>query len=349
MLGTENLRADVGRLQSELAALCSALDPDSIPLPEVTSLWKTFDQLERLATGAKCRLARRVEESRSWAAKGARSPAEHQAQLAGTTTGRARAALETSKRLAKLPAADEALAKGELSDQEAAAIAAGATADPSQEARLVELAKRRDLRRLREESARIQARAEDEAKRAERLHRQRSLRTWTGADGSWNMRVCNTPEAGAEIEAVLAPLREAIFNAARLAGNHESGDAYAADALTEMARRAAAAEDGVAPAGETTSADPTEGLGEDVDPADPGEPATSAGPECPDPQDDADKAVRRPARSRRPDTKVISTSPMRRSNGAWPRPMKPARSPVSARCRWPPWRNCSATPSASPS
>ena len=217
-------------MHGDLAALCSTLDPDSVPLPEVTTLWKSFEAMERLAAGAKCRLARRVEESRSWQSRGARSPAEHQAQLGGTTTGRARAALETSKRLAALPAADQAVAKGELSEQQAAAIAEAATADPSAEQRLVELAKRRDLRKLREECARTQARAEDEAKRAERLHRQRSLRTWTAADGSWNLSAKNSPEVGALVEAVLAPLKEAVFQAARLAGEHESNEAYAADA-----------------------------------------------------------------------------------------------------------------------
>jgi hypothetical protein len=271
--------------------LCSALDPDSIPLPEVTAIWKTFDSLERLTAGAKCRLARRVEESRSWQSKGARSPAEHQAQLAGTTTGRTRAALETSKRLAALPAADEAVAKGELSQQEATAAGAGAAADPSQEARLVALAKRRDLRKLQEECARIQARAEDEAKRTERLHRQRSLRTWTGADGSWNLSVKNTPQVGAEFEAVLAPLREAIFQQARLAGKHESNEAYGADALAEMARRAAGAEH--------AGAGSAEGPGQDMNCAEPAEPVSA------EPEEDTNAAVRRPPRSRRPDTKVI--------------------------------------------
>jgi hypothetical protein len=92
-----------------------------------------------------------------------------------------------------LPAADEAMAKGELPEQQASAIAAAASADPSQEPRLVELAKRRDLRKLREECARVLARAEDDAQRAERLYHQRSLRTWTGADGSWNLIAKHTP------------------------------------------------------------------------------------------------------------------------------------------------------------
>ena len=144
----------------------------------------------------------------------------------------------------------------------------------------MELAKRRDLRKLREECARTQARAEDEAKRAERLHRQRSLRTWTAADGSWNLSAKNSPEVGALVEAVLAPLKEAVFQAARLAGEHESHEAYAADALGEMARRAAGAKD----AGEQAGGGSAEGPGRDQDTAQAAAPAettesANAGPE----------------------------------------------------------------------
>jgi hypothetical protein len=284
-----------------LAALCSALDPDSVPLPEATPLWETFDAIARLAAGAKCRLARRVEESRSWQAHGARSAAEHLGALSGTTTGRARAELESSKALAALPAADAAVANGELSDQQAEAITQAAKADPGAEARLVALAKRRDLRRLREECARTQARAEDEAARAERLRRQRSLRTWTAADGSWNLLAKHTPEVGAQIEAALAPLKEAIFQGARRAGHHEPGEAYGADALAEMARRSVAADDarpGDVPAGHPDHVPATEGVGASSG-------ADARGAAAGDPAAEVTTPARKPARSRRPDTKVI--------------------------------------------
>jgi hypothetical protein len=357
MLGTGGFRAEVGKVKSDLAALCTALDPDSVPLPGVTSLWTSFDVIERLAAGAKTRLARRVEESRSWSAKGARSPAEHLAQLSGTTTGRARAALENSKRLAALPGTDEAVAKGELSEQQAEAITAAASADPSAEGRLLELAKRRDLRRLREEAARVQARAEDEAKRAERLHRQRSLRTWTGTDGSWNLMAKHTPEVGAVIEAALAPIKEAIFQAARRAGEHESGEAYGADALAEMARRSAAADDPVPHAGDARPTgeprtdghagpegddqrdagdDDQAGTGHDTGAAE--RPETAAGDTAADDTaaDDTAAAGRAPARSRRPDTKGSScSSATTPSSGAWPGPARRVRSPGRGRCRCP--------------
>ncbi|MDP8953614.1 MAG: hypothetical protein M3N37_01585 [Actinomycetota bacterium] len=99
---------------------------------------------------------------------------------------------------------------------------------PDAEARLLQIAGRRELRELRESAARVRASAEDGAERAKRLHDQRSLRTWIGADGSRNLAVRNTPEMGAELEAALAPLRESIFHLARRAGGHQPGEAYGA-------------------------------------------------------------------------------------------------------------------------
>ncbi len=233
-------------LRRELAGLCARLDPDSVPLPEVSGVWKSLDSLERLAAGAKCRLAARVEQSRTWRDKGERSAAEWMAHQSGTTTGRSRACLEASKSLRGLPETDAALAAGELSDQQTEAICGAvgpAGADPGDEARLLAIARRRELRQLREAAARVRARAEDEASRAERLHDQRSLRTWRGADGSWNLAVRNTPEMGAELEAALAPIRESLFQSARRAGRHDSSEAYGADALAELVRRSVGAED----------------------------------------------------------------------------------------------------------
>lgn len=143
------------------------------------------------------------------------------ARRSGTTAGRARATLEASRRLGALPATNGALANGSLSGPQVEGIADAASADPSAEARLLASAARHDLRELREDCANTKARAEDAAERAARLHRQRCRRTWRGLDGSWNLSLRNTPEAGAEIEAALAPLREARFHQARLADKPE--------------------------------------------------------------------------------------------------------------------------------
>ncbi len=122
--------------------------------------------------------ADRLEQSRTWRDNGERSAADWMAHQSGTTTDRSRACLEASKALSNLAETDAALAAGELSDQQAGAIcgAAGSSgADPNAEASLLQIARRRELRELREAAARVRASAEDGAERAERLHDQRSL------------------------------------------------------------------------------------------------------------------------------------------------------------------------------
>nr|MDQ3305058.1 hypothetical protein [Actinomycetota bacterium] len=63
MLGSDGMAVQVQAFQQALGSLCAALEPDSIPLPEVGQVWSRFDAIERLAAGAKCRLAARVEQS----------------------------------------------------------------------------------------------------------------------------------------------------------------------------------------------------------------------------------------------------------------------------------------------
>src|SRR5690606_26504970 len=76
----------------------------------------------------------------------------------------------------------------------------------------------------------------DPAARREAIRRSRHCRTWTGADGAWNLSLRHLPEVGAEFERFLAPYTQAAFDAARQAGTHEPHEAYRADAMAAMAR-----------------------------------------------------------------------------------------------------------------
>jgi hypothetical protein len=49
--------------EAELAAFCAALDPSSIRLHDVAQVYESFARMERLVTGAKLRLAARVDAS----------------------------------------------------------------------------------------------------------------------------------------------------------------------------------------------------------------------------------------------------------------------------------------------
>jgi hypothetical protein len=88
---------------------------------------------------------------------------------------------------------------------------------------------------LRERCARVKAAACDESTRHEALHRRRQLRHWTDPEGAFRLDGRLTPESGAVVLAALEPYKERIFSQARKNGYKESYEAYAADALVEMA------------------------------------------------------------------------------------------------------------------
>ena len=60
------------RTIGDLRRVCVALDPDSVPLPEVVPLFARLGAIAKLAAGAKLRLARKLDEA--GAAPGERRP-----------------------------------------------------------------------------------------------------------------------------------------------------------------------------------------------------------------------------------------------------------------------------------
>jgi hypothetical protein len=233
--------SDVKSHERALAELCRELDPVSVPLADATAVYQSLARIERLAAGAKLRMAKRVEESNEWRRGGHRSAAEWLARASGTSTGSAHAELATSQRLATLPGTEDAVRDGELSTAQATAIADAASADPAAEERLLHKAKRASVRELRDECARTKAAADPDADaRYERIRRDRSLRTFTDHEGAWNLHARGTVDAGAKIMAALTPIIDDLFTQARSDGRRDSHDAYAFDALVELAERRAA-------------------------------------------------------------------------------------------------------------
>jgi Domain of unknown function (DUF222) len=188
---------DVASCESALAGLCAELDPASVPLPDAPAIYEALARIEKLAAGAKLRIAKRVEDSNEWRRGGYRSPAEWLARRSGTSTGAAHGELATSARLAALPGTSEAVRHGALSVVQAVAVAAAATADQSAESRLLRTASRASVRELREVCAQVKASADPDADaRYDRIRRERRLRTFTDHEGTWNLTlgVHSTPE-----------------------------------------------------------------------------------------------------------------------------------------------------------
>ena len=120
------LRVAVGRYVAGFdAALVSAADSAQV-VADASAIDKMAPTLKALA-------AARVADTGAWRAGGDRSAAHHLARTTGTSLGQAAEAIDTARRLQRLPATAALAHRGELSAQQASAIADAATVDPSAE------------------------------------------------------------------------------------------------------------------------------------------------------------------------------------------------------------------------
>jgi hypothetical protein len=147
--------------------------------------------------------------------------------------------LATSARLGQLPATEAALRRGDLSCPQADAITDAAAVNPAAEADLVGLAGRSSLAELRQQCARAKAAGDPDPERTHRrIHRARRLSQHTDAEGAWCLHARGTTDAGAVLATALEPIVDEIFTQARREDRREPREAYAFDALIELARRA---------------------------------------------------------------------------------------------------------------
>ncbi|MGH2795882.1 MAG: DUF222 domain-containing protein [Actinomycetota bacterium] len=213
----------------------SALDPD-----EAAELVESFAEIERLATAGRTMAGRAIEKSRLWWQRGYRTPAQWMASRAQTTVGAAIATLETGRRLDELPATREAFTNGTLSSMQAAEIARAAAEAPDAEASLLDAARIETVAGLRERCREVIAAATKDGDADERIHRSRYVRHWLDADGAFRLDARLTADAGALLAARIDARSLELRDAGRRAGSKERREAFAADALVELARGAIA-------------------------------------------------------------------------------------------------------------
>jgi hypothetical protein len=203
-----------------------------------------------------------VDESGVWARAGDRDAGVWRARQQGSSVTAARVGLSTSKRLASLDATARAVRRGDLSVPQVESIAdAAAQAQKSQNARtavpdnssnvedtdeakaterrLLGLAGEASLGELRQECGRVKLKADpDPEARQRRIRVNRRFRQGANSEGAWSLFGVGPVEDGGELKAVLGPIIDELFHEARGEGREETRDAYAWDALIEMARRA---------------------------------------------------------------------------------------------------------------
>jgi hypothetical protein len=89
---------------------------------------------------------------------------------------------------------------------------------------------------LRDEALRARARGEDREATERRIHGARRLRTWTDAEGAWNLSARGTVVDGATVVRALKPIIERVFREARSDGRRDGHETYAFDALVALAK-----------------------------------------------------------------------------------------------------------------
>ena len=215
--------------------VCGRLDPSVLGDHEIPAVFDAVVSMQRLSSGAVTRLTSRYEESGAWKRNGGKSPEDDVARKTGTSARAARRKLETSKRLQKRPKTDEAVRNGELSDEQADEVAAGADASPDDEDRLLASARTDRLHELRRKAAEARAKADkDREARRQRQRKMRCVRRFKDSEGMQNLLLKLPDEDMAEVDAALQRHVDKAFADARDAGRFERWEQYAADVVRDL-------------------------------------------------------------------------------------------------------------------
>jgi len=200
-----------------LEGSASELDAERMLLPDVDATIDELAAIRRLTDGMLAKLARRKGDAKAVA------------RALHVSTGEVRAAVETAELLAEFPETDAAVRRGELSAREAQLIAGAAIVNPDAEAELLKTATQ-GLVPLKDACVNARAAVEDPGRRRTRQQQARFHRVGVDDEGMIVGSYRLGPEHGGPYKDAFAAKVQEIFRAHK-SGEHESHEAYAADAL----------------------------------------------------------------------------------------------------------------------
>lgn len=223
-------------LRQSITDYAGRFDAKSLTPAQAGEVVRLCAQIEASISSIKARAAARSAEGRDWKAQGYRSEADRLARETGMSPASARRALQKGRRLEEQPEVAKAAAEGELSPEQAEAVAEGVEADPSKAKELIEAARRGSLAELNNEVTRIKNDHRDQEQARAGRHARRSLRAWTDRDGAFQAHLYGHPEDGARLWRMLDPIRRRLNMLRREAGQADDPlDALDYDALVTMA------------------------------------------------------------------------------------------------------------------
>ena len=270
-------------LGGHLLDIAADIDPDLMTAAQAAEVIREAAEIERTAAGIRLRSAHRIDNESLWGEGGDRSAAEWMGKHTGQSAADAQRDLECSRRLRALPAADDAMKKGELSPDQAKTIADAASEDPDCEDELVDTAKRASFGELaRKAKARKAAALGDDEARHRAAHKNRSFKKGTNAAGEGWGRFNGPADMNARLNARLKPFLDDVFAQAREQGRRERTDAHQYDALM-AALGLTDATAGSGAAKDTDKDDDGDVNDGDVNDGDRGRPTPKGGPPSPAP------------------------------------------------------------------
>jgi hypothetical protein len=215
---------------AQLDAIRASFDASTLSGKDAAKIVDEIGLIRRQLDGFLFDTLPRVAESDAYGS--ARDAAHFYAEVVRATPAEGRQILETARKLEAMPTTLAAVRDGALSVKQAAMVADAVERNPGAEVTLLRTIDQ-GTAKLREACVKARAEVEDSAARATRQHAARELCIWTDDDGMVAGRFRLPPEIGGRIKAAIETRTQQIFRE-RKSGEHESLDAYAADALTDL-------------------------------------------------------------------------------------------------------------------
>ena len=221
----------------EMDAALAELEPDAMVGGQPAACLELLSGHERAVAAARLRVTARAADMNHWQRQGFSSFEDWLAATFGTSYGQARRHARTARNLDQ--GADDtadALAVGQISEDEADTIADAADKNPAAEKDLLDTArnKGKSHQDLKRQAARAKAAGENDTERAKRLRRGRRAGWGIDREGFWTLSGRFEPHIGAEMKAVLAAEVDRLFTTARRNNTRDTHDHYRADAITNL-------------------------------------------------------------------------------------------------------------------
>lgn len=164
----------IRQLADALCAALAAFEPGLYSAEDCADLAEQLARTGKTCETASARAATRAAKSGAHRDRGNASAVEWIARVAGSTTGRARSALDTLEAVEASPDTKDARIGGELSLEQASEIAQL----PEHEAELLDVARQQSLRALKDEARRLRLESMDPEDLHSRQRERREDRHW---------------------------------------------------------------------------------------------------------------------------------------------------------------------------